>query len=412
LNKFSRSARVYILSTGLIGALLCLLQLPDVIGPRLLLFLGIAALGVLTNLFQTDGLVAGSTYNASIVAYSLALFALGRAEALWVVVIAHLALWVRRGRRLPWFAFVFNVGSLVIPVQLAEIAGRLASAGQWLQGLPGLAGILVTTATFVGLYHLALGLVHKLADGKSFADSGMFSPLLLFSDSVMAAMGATAALVWQINPYAAFLALSPLYMIHLALQLPALQRRAETDAKTGLFNARYFNQALERELGRAERFDRPLTVVMADLDLLRNINSAYGHLAGDAVIVGVAQLIRQSVRDYDVVARFGGEEFALCMPETTPEQAAPRVEALRAAIEAATFVVPGIADTLKASMSFGLAARQFAGQTATQIVHNADLALYQAKAAGRNRVCAFQAGRQFGAVTGSPEAVAGRASSV
>ena len=102
---------------------------------------------------------------------------------------------------------------------------------------------------------------------------------------------------------------------------------------------------------------------------------------------GIAKIIRESVREYDVVARFGGEEFSFLMPETTPEQALPRVESIRAAIEAAEFPVSTSPTPLKVTMSFGIAGRQRSGQKPEEIVHNADVAVYQAKLAGRNRAC-------------------------
>src|SRR5207247_98918 len=90
------------------------------------------------------------------------------------------------------------------------------------------------------------------------------------------------------------------------------------------FNARHFAATLREELTRAMRFDRPMSLVMADLDLLRDINNTYGHLAGDAVLAGVAKIFREQLREYDVPARFGGEEFSILLPETR----APRLLSL------------------------------------------------------------------------------------
>jgi len=154
--------------------------------------------------------------------------------------------------------------------------------------------------------------------------------------------------------------LLPLYPIYSTLKVPALERKTETDSKTGLFNASYFEHALASELKRADRFDRPLTVVMADLDLLRNINNTYGHLAGDEVLRGVANILKGSVREYDVVARFGGEEFAILIPETTPQQAYPRVESIRSSIERADFMVPTSVTPIQATMSFGVSGERAA----------------------------------------------------
>lgn len=387
--QFSRLARIYILTIMTAGAALCLAQLPDWSGSRVWLFLALAGLTSLTQMIQVRGLIPGSYYNTSVAGYTLALFSLGRPEAAWLVAISHVSAWLRGRGRIPWYAQAFNIGALVIPLSAADLLYRLIVLDRGLDGLHGLLSILAAGLTFVLLNHVMVGAIHYLADGKRFSESGMFGRVLILADMTLFAMGAAAGLIWHVNSYAAYLAVSPLYLIHLTLKMPVLERRAESDAKTGLFNARYFNEVLEKELGRADRFDRPLSVVMADLDFLRDINNTHGHLAGDAVLTGLAGLLRESVREYDVVARFGGEEFAILLPETTPRHVLPRVEAMRAAIEAASFRVATSDAPLKVTMSFGVAGRMRPEQTAEEIVHNADLAMYQAKQTGRNRVCLF-----------------------
>ncbi|MGD9094123.1 MAG: diguanylate cyclase, partial [Anaerolineales bacterium] len=245
-------------------------------------------------------------------------------------------------------------------------------------------GILTAMATFTLINHLLVGVVIWLARGENFSQSGVldFFPLML--DFTLLCMGAGTALLYSMTPFAIILVLLPLYLIYTTLKVPALERKSETDPKTGLFNAEYFNQALEEELKRANRFDRPLTVVMADLDLLRNINNTYGHLAGDEVLIGVAQIFQNSVREYDLVSRFGGEEFAVMMPETTPEQAYPRIEQLRQTIEATEFSVPTSITPIKATMSFGISGRDGDTNKVRDLIHNADTALYHAKLKGRN----------------------------
>jgi diguanylate cyclase (GGDEF)-like protein/putative nucleotidyltransferase with HDIG domain len=158
------------------------------------------------------------------------------------------------------------------------------------------------------------------------------------------------------------------------------------DPKTGLFNARYFAAALAEELARSQRFERPMTLIMADLDLLRDINNTYGHLAGDAVLKGIAETFRTQLRHYDVPARFGGEEFAILLPETPPEQAFEIAERIRRAVAASATDVETSSEPIRATVSIGVAAYPRDGVDANELIHQADLAVYRAKLQGRNRV--------------------------
>jgi len=178
-------------------------------------------------------------------------------------------------------------------------------------------------------------------------------------------------------------------MIYGTMRVPSLERKTVIDQKTGLFNHAYFMEQLDTELNRANRYDRPLTIIMADLDLLRNINNTYGHLAGDEVLLGIANILRESVREYDVVARFGGEEFSIMMPETTLALGHERAEFIRHAIEQADFPISTSVDPIKVTISLGVSSREEFAQTAQEIIHNADAALYHSKLNGRNRAYAI-----------------------
>src|SRR5262249_57932883 len=125
--------------------------------------------------------------------------------------------------------------------------------------------------------------------------------------------------------------------------------------KTGLYNAKHFAGSLADELSRAERFDRPLSLMMCDLDLLREINNDYGHLAGDAVLRGIADVFREELRHYDIPARFGGEEFSILLPETPPEQALEIAERIRRAVAQRTFDVETSSEPIRATVSIGVA---------------------------------------------------------
>jgi diguanylate cyclase (GGDEF)-like protein/putative nucleotidyltransferase with HDIG domain len=220
-------------------------------------------------------------------------------------------------------------------------------------------------------------------------------------DLTFLTFGAMLNVVWNTSPYAMVLFLFPLYLIYMTLRIPALERQTEIDQKTGLFNHQYFMQHLAKELDRANRFDRPLSVIMLDLDLLRNINNTYGHLAGDEVLIGVARILKQSVRDYDVVARFGGEEFAILLPETALQQSYERAENIRHAIERSGFAIATSVTPIKATISIGLAERESFTQTIQEIIHNADTALYHSKLDGRNKSSAYKNDAYVGLIGGS-----------
>src|SRR5205807_9103442 len=136
---------------------------------------------------------------------------------------------------------------------------------------------------------------------------------------------------------------------------------------------------MQEELGRAQRFQRPLSLIMADLDLLRDINNTYGHLAGDAVLRGISEVFRQQLRHYDVPARFGGEEFSILLPETPPDQAYELADRIRRAVAERTFDVETSSEPIRATVSIGIAGFPKDGTDANELIHQADLAVYRAK---------------------------------
>jgi diguanylate cyclase (GGDEF)-like protein/putative nucleotidyltransferase with HDIG domain len=130
---------------------------------------------------------------------------------------------------------------------------------------------------------------------------------------------------------------------------------------------------------------------MVDLDLLREINNTFGHLAGDAVIRGVADVFRQQLRHFDIPARFGGEEFSILLPETPVEQALEIAERVRRAVADQLFEVSTSSDPIRATVSIGVATFPADGRDQNELIHQADLAVYRAKLQGRNRVLAASA---------------------
>jgi diguanylate cyclase (GGDEF)-like protein len=277
----------------------------------------------------------------------------------------------------------------MIAAQAAMLVYSAINPEQNTTSWPAILGIGLGMLCFTLLNHFIVGIVVWLVHGENFKQSGIFGIASFFLDYTMLAIGASLALVWSYNPYAVLIFLTPGYPLYMALRIPALERKTEIDQKTGLYNHQYFVNQFNNELQRANRYDRPLALIIADLDLLRNINNTYGHLAGDEVLRGVAAILKQTVRDYDVVARFGGEEFAILMPEIQIEKAFQRAENIRKVIESAWFVVPTSLDPIRVTMSFGISTRENFEQTQEEILHHADTALYKSKLSGRNRSLAY-----------------------
>ncbi len=166
----------------------------------------------------------------------------------------------------------------------------------------------------------------------------------------------------------------------------ALRELALRDSLTGLYNRRYMEDALSREIHRAERSGRPLSVVMIDVDHFKSFNDKYGHDAGDFVLSAVARAIAKKIRPSDMACRYGGEELAVVLPEASLECACERAEQMRLAIRDTNLTHLG--QTLPApTASFGVAAYPGNGTTSIDLLKAADEALYRAKHAGRDRVC-------------------------
>ncbi len=168
----------------------------------------------------------------------------------------------------------------------------------------------------------------------------------------------------------------------------SLRQQSVIDALTGLHNRRFLDETLRRELLRASRKQTPIAVVLLDVDHFKRFNDTFGHEAGDLVLRHLAQEMKRHVRASDLACRYGGEEFALIMPEITLEDAISRCEALRLAVTRLQ-VRYGGQPLGPISISLGLALFPQDGQQAEILLHAADSALYEAKRGGRNRLCLY-----------------------
>lgn len=169
-----------------------------------------------------------------------------------------------------------------------------------------------------------------------------------------------------------------------ALQLK-LSEQAVRDPLTGLYNRRYLDNTLERELARCKREGQSLSLVMIDIDLFKKINDTYGHQAGDEVLRRLGQTLGTTARAGDIACRYGGEEFLLVMPTMPLSKARQRAEDLRVAFGA--MIVPFGSFRFQATLSVGVAVYPGHGNSVDELIRCADAALYQAKQNGRNQVC-------------------------
>jgi diguanylate cyclase (GGDEF)-like protein len=164
----------------------------------------------------------------------------------------------------------------------------------------------------------------------------------------------------------------------------ALLELATRDGLTGAHNRRFFEDELAREVARAQRAGHSLALVVLDVDLFKSVNDSYGHVVGDQVLRELVSVARGSLRSEQMLARVGGEEFAILCPETRGDDAAVLAERLRAAIAGHAMVC--LADGGRVTCSFGVAELAPGGDAAAELYRRADEALYRSKTGGRNRV--------------------------
>jgi diguanylate cyclase (GGDEF)-like protein len=185
------------------------------------------------------------------------------------------------------------------------------------------------------------------------------------------------------------------FAVALALILPLLrdlqqlhalvEEEAVTDELTGLSNQRRFRELMAKEVERAKRFERPLSLLMMDIDDFKQVNDTYGHLQGDHVLHEVAKILHRESREIDEPARYGGEEFAVAMPETTADGAIELAERVRKRIESTPIGLAGDSGTIEVRASIGVAGAPETPPDVSGLIAAADKALYQAKREGKNQ---------------------------
>jgi len=338
------------------------------------------------------------------------------AMAVGLTTIIYLHLWVRVWRRVQGrsaYRVVFSSTTIVLgclavgPIlRLFDIHNVLADGWQGCRILLAIvaAGLVYTTINGV-LVAVGIKLHHPDRPWSKTFGTKAENALELATLS----LGGVTAVMLVTQPALVGLMLLPVIVLHRNILMRQLEEKAAQDSKTGLLTAEEWRVRVAGELMRNARTLTPFAVLMVDLDRFKRVNDTYGHMAGDAVLRTVAETITGQLRAYDSVGRWGGEEFAVLLPQIPGRGARDVAERIRAAVEAIEVTVT-IDDTSHVitgmSASVGVASFPETGMTVDGLVHAADQAMYRAKGAGRNTVvsCTDQPAqaRAFAAPTSPP----------
>lgn len=168
-------------------------------------------------------------------------------------------------------------------------------------------------------------------------------------------------------------------------QIIVLKEQAQTDALTGLYNYRFFADALPREMERAQRSFQPVSLIMIDIDYFKKLNDQCGHEVGNQVLIHVSKIIKQTIRKLDIACRFGGEEFVVILPNTDLRHSIVVAKRIRETIECSALNLPGYSINVTASLGVD-EYRPHNCDSMEAFIERVDVRLYEAKNAGRNTV--------------------------
>ncbi|TDD73553.1 sensor domain-containing diguanylate cyclase [Actinomadura rubrisoli] len=262
----------------------------------------------------------------------------------------------------------------------------LGGPPQWaVDAWPGIPAAVGCAALFTVVNAALVAVAAHAANPESRWRDVLWNRESLLLDVVELCVGILVAITSALTLGLLLLALPPVMLLQRSLMHQQLQAAARTDAKTGLLNAAAWQREADTELSRAQRSSDPLALLLIDIDHFKRVNDTHGHLVGDQVLVGVAGTLCHQLRDYDVVGRFGGEEFVVLLPGTDTVEACRVAERLRGRVR--RLAVPAEEGTVAVTVSVGVALFRTHGEDLIELLAAADLALYRAKASGRDRVC-------------------------
>jgi diguanylate cyclase (GGDEF)-like protein/PAS domain S-box-containing protein len=353
-------------------------------------FIVFLALATVAHLFEVEGTFRNSYYPHTVYFFAAAIL-LHPSQYVFIVAMPHLIEWVYKRLKnsnflRAWYIQPFNIANWIIAGMAARGIYYAIYGIRDLEQSLHVVQVLIAAAVFILTNHILIAYALKTARGLSFKQSGLLLVSAMLPEIFLSCHGYLLVLLWNINPWLLTVGSIPLVLMYQALMIPQLKQDAQIDSKTGLLNARHFNKVYLDEFEHALQHNRPLSLIMADLDLMRNINNTYGHLAGDVVLAGIGKIISSTIPDEYTAGRFGGEEFSIVLPGVRKEDALEIAEKLRAAVEKADFKVDSSPEPIKATMSMGVATFPQDAVNHTTLSHSADLAVYHAKSNGRNRI--------------------------
>ncbi len=311
--------------------------------------------------------------------------------ALALVFITYVHSWFRT-RRVPVYRLAFSAASIVLGVAAAA-AIMVALSPTGYPGFPSgpmglVAGVVAAVAYWFVNYALVVG---AIVMSNPAAPGGRALGRIADQGIVAGALGlgfAVAGLLFA-EPWAVPVLLLTVLGLHRALLLGQFQTAATKDSKTGLLEATFWHRIADKELTRAARTGVSLGVLMIDLDDFKQVNDRFGHMNGDRVLKAVAQEMKHQCREYDLIGRFGGEEFVVLLPAIDADEirhAAERIRDRTASLQV-ELTDGGTLPPELLTCSIGGAVYPDSADTLDQLLLAADTALYVAKGAGRNRVC-------------------------
>lgn len=312
-----------------------------------------------------------------------------------LIVVSYAHMWFCVSRRIGVHRWVFSAATVVLAcaVGAAVLAASVGHLGLPLEGPVGLLAIVAAAlAYWLVNYSLVVGAILLSAPDMP-ARTALGDPGEQLIMAATIGLGVAMAVLLAFLPWLVIVLTATVLALHRGLLMHQLQAAARADAKTGLANSVYWFEIAQKELARARRLDSPLGVLIVDLDHFKQVNDGHGHMVGDEVVIAVSGVLRREVRTYDLVGRFGGDEFAVLLPAIGGQHELLGVaERIRERVADLEVPVPTGLDRggqrviRGLSASVGVATHPAHGRSVERLVLAADTACYAAKNAGRNRV--------------------------